>query len=148
MLKVTLKKAVTASIVQSVVFTRPVSSVTFSSPAYTKKQGTANAIVSEVTEFASTSGLDGGGAESVTLSGPAHSGSTGHPDKFERTTGPVFDKNGQQLYWYRKSDGRFFDRIHFPRKTQANIQSGVFTKKDDYVPISQADFASKKAPKV
>ncbi|KAJ7748547.1 hypothetical protein DFH07DRAFT_962129 [Mycena maculata] len=49
---------------------------------------------------------DVGGAETIELAGPFHSGGSGI-DKYERLTGLVRDENGNQLYFYSNSDKAF-----------------------------------------
>lgn len=57
---------------------------------------------------------------------------------YEHLTGATYDANGNRIYWYRMSDGTFWDRLHFPRNTLAN--KDLWEVKKDYVAISREDF--------
>ena len=42
------------------------------------------------------------------------------------------------MYFYRKSDKTFWDRVHIPKNTDANAH--IWDKIGDYVPITQQQF--------
>lgn len=67
-----------------------------------------------------------------------HSGSKSGGDAFERVTTIIYNKSGARLYFYRKSDKTFWDRVHVPSSATAN--SHVWQKTDDYSPITKAQF--------
>lgn len=70
-------------------------------------------------------------------SGPAHRDGNGK-DKFPRYTAVILDKKGQRMYFYRKSDGEFFERVHIPTECPEN--EGIWKRTDDYVQISKDKF--------
>ena len=65
-------------------------------------------------------------------SGGFHSGGGG-VDQFSQLTATVKDKNGNQLYFYRTSDGTFWERVHIPE------DSAVWPTKA-YIGISKSDY--------
>ena len=60
------------------------------------------------------------------------------------STGALFDANEQQMYWYRKSDKTFWERVHFLRNTTKNASE--WAKVDDYVKITRAQFIAQVLP--
>ncbi|KAJ7859660.1 hypothetical protein B0H14DRAFT_3446548 [Mycena olivaceomarginata] len=74
--------------------------------AVAPKADVSTAALRDTVIYDAGSGLDAGGAKSVELAGPFHSGGYGM-DTFERLTGVVRDKNGNWIYFYRKSDHTF-----------------------------------------
>lgn len=98
-----------------------------------KKEKMKETIVS----YFARSGLDKGGAHSVTVHGGWHSGSLTHGDVWNRTTLSVWDKDGSKLFW-KRSDGTFWDVIHVPEDTPANQE--VWDRGEVYTPASKQEF--------
>ncbi|KAJ7881116.1 hypothetical protein B0H14DRAFT_2340477 [Mycena olivaceomarginata] len=115
-----------------------VSTVAFVDPKVLSNQTAAcQEAFKDVMDYAAISGLDSGGANKVELNGGYHSSLTGL-DKFERLTATVRDKDENRLYFYRRSDGTFWERIHIPRNSEAN--ANLYEVRDDYVKITKAQF--------
>lgn len=49
------------------------------------------------------------------------------------------DKNGNQMHFYRKSDGAFCERIHVPISS-AKENAGLWKITDDYIQITKEEF--------
>jgi hypothetical protein len=64
--------------------------------------------------------------------GGFHDGGSGL-DQFSRLTATIKDNESKRLYFYRTTDGTFWDRIHIPE--DPNHQSGKI-----YVPITEEQF--------
>ncbi|KXN83019.1 hypothetical protein AN958_01954 [Leucoagaricus sp. SymC.cos] len=111
-----------------------ISSAAFSDlQVYSKQPAIWQAAFVETTLYAAKAGLDAAGADSAELIGGYHSGGTGI-DSFKCLTAMIRDKQGNQMYFYCKSDKTFWERIHIPRNTTANV--GIWNINDDYVPIT------------
>lgn len=118
--------------------TREISTAGFTNPdVYKNAPILKQEAIDTVIRFAALCGIDAGGGDSVELPyvtqcimplhstdllfrGAFHSGGPSYGDSYERLTGLVKDKAGRRLYFYRTSDGTFWDRVHIPRNTLAN----------------------------
>jgi hypothetical protein len=58
-------------------------------------------------------------------------------DQFWRVTGTCYDKEGNQVYFYRTTDGTFWDRVHFPQKFE---ETTAWPSEYIYVRITQDMF--------
>ena len=57
------------------------------------------------------------------------------PAEIERFTATMRDKEGHQMYFYRKSDGTFWERMHIPTDSSANAD--IWSRIDDYIRITK-----------
>ncbi|KAJ6622058.1 hypothetical protein B0H10DRAFT_2214663 [Mycena sp. CBHHK59/15] len=118
------------------------SNVTFQDPTvYSKQTVGCQVAFKDTVNYAAIAGLDAGGAESVDLAGPFHSGGSG-TDTFDCLTATMRDKNNNQLYFYRQSDNTFWERIHIPKNTSTNVH--LYNIQNNYVKITKAQFDVKK----
>ncbi len=59
-------------------------------------------------------------------------------DSFKHLTVRFFDKDGRQMYFYRKSDKSFWDVLHVPEDTAEN--KAIWRIEDDYETITEAEY--------
>ncbi|KAI0709095.1 hypothetical protein C8Q76DRAFT_695408 [Earliella scabrosa] len=115
-----------ASVTHSITFNvkADISNVTFRpEDTYKNQPEKRQKIMQDAFAYAAISGLDKAGRRR---------GQRRPPDlKFERVTATVLDENNQRMYYYRKSDKTFWERVHIP--TSASSNSGIWNIKDDYV---------------
>ncbi|KAK7450133.1 hypothetical protein VKT23_013015 [Stygiomarasmius scandens] len=94
-----------------------------------------------VDDFAEDAGLNDAGAEVAVFEGPEHQSPS---DNTVHYTVEFRDNKNKVIYWYRKSDGTFWDRLHMPARVPANQEIwDSFTKKY-YIKITEEEFKKKK----
>ncbi|KAJ7224021.1 hypothetical protein B0H12DRAFT_1328830 [Mycena haematopus] len=122
---------------------RGVSTVTFGDPnVYRTQPATRLAAVRDTVKYAAICGADKAGAESIEIAGGYH---TSRTDRVNHITGLALDKNGDQLYFHRRSDNTYWERLHIPEDTPANARL-YQNAYNDYTPISKAQFDRNQPP--
>ncbi|KDQ25191.1 hypothetical protein PLEOSDRAFT_1084843 [Pleurotus ostreatus PC15] len=102
---------------------------------YSKQLEIHKAALNTTFKYARVCGADKAGAVKAEIRGGFHTSS--ERDSFKHLTVRFFDKDGRQMYFYRKSDKSFWDVLHVPEDTAAN--NAIWRIEDDYAIITEAE---------
>ncbi|KAF9495904.1 hypothetical protein BDN71DRAFT_1506250 [Pleurotus eryngii] len=110
---------------------------------YKKQPKVRQQALTDITEYSASCGADKAGAVTAEAAGGYHEG-TG-VDTWSRVTVKFWDENNNQMYFRRKSDDTYWDRLHIPERIEMNKK--LWEIEDDYSRITLDEFESKRGRK-